>query len=176
MNISTRPFLSVLCCGVLAAGLTASARQDSAPLPPLVLPAGFQADVFAEKVENARSMALGPQGHGVRRIAVCRQGARGRGSRRGPQGRSRGGDRQRSRSTQWRRDAQRRAVRGDREPAPAVRRHRKAPRRAARSRSPSATTCRTRRPATRGSSSPSDPTTCCTCRSARRATSACRRR
>jgi glucose/arabinose dehydrogenase len=28
----------------------------------LVLPAGFQADVFAEKVENARSMALGPQG------------------------------------------------------------------------------------------------------------------
>ena len=62
MNISTRPFLSVLCCGVLAAGLTASARQDSAPLPPLVLPAGFQADVFAEKVENARSMALGPQG------------------------------------------------------------------------------------------------------------------
>ena len=62
MNISTRPFLIVLCCGVLAAGLTGSARQDSAPLPPLVLPAGFQADVFAEKVENARSMALGPQG------------------------------------------------------------------------------------------------------------------
>ena len=27
-----------------------------------MLPAGFQADVFAEKVENARSMALGPQG------------------------------------------------------------------------------------------------------------------
>jgi glucose/arabinose dehydrogenase len=62
MNLATRPFLVVLCCGVLAAGLTGSARQDAAPLPPLVLPAGFQADVFAEKVENARSMALGPQG------------------------------------------------------------------------------------------------------------------
>jgi hypothetical protein len=62
MNLSTRPLLVVLCCGVLVAGLTGSARQDSAPLPPLVLPAGFQADVFAEKVENARSMALGPQG------------------------------------------------------------------------------------------------------------------
>ena len=52
----------VLCCAVLAAGLTGSARQESAALPPLVLPAGFQAEVFAEKVENARSMALGPQG------------------------------------------------------------------------------------------------------------------
>ena len=54
--------LIVLCSGVLAAGLTGSARQDAAPLAPLVLPAGFQAEVFAEKVENARSMALGPQG------------------------------------------------------------------------------------------------------------------
>ena len=44
-------------------GLTASARQGaSSSLAPLVLPGGFQADVFAEKVENARSMALGPQG------------------------------------------------------------------------------------------------------------------
>ena len=34
----------------------------SPPLPPLTLPAGFQAEVFAEKVENARSMAIGPQG------------------------------------------------------------------------------------------------------------------
>jgi glucose/arabinose dehydrogenase len=62
MSMSTRPFLAVICCGVLAVGLTGSARQAAAPLPPLVLPAGFQADVFAEKVENARSMALGPQG------------------------------------------------------------------------------------------------------------------
>ena len=56
------PFVVVLCAGVIAAGLTASARQGASPLAPLVLPAGFQADVFAEKVENARSMALGPQG------------------------------------------------------------------------------------------------------------------
>ena len=62
MIMSTRPFLAVICCGVLAVGLAGSARQATAPLPPLVLPAGFQADVFAEKVENARSMALGPQG------------------------------------------------------------------------------------------------------------------
>ena len=61
MTISTRPFVVALCAGVIAAGLTASARQGASPLAPLVLPAGFQADVFAEKVENARSMALGPQ-------------------------------------------------------------------------------------------------------------------
>ena len=46
----------------MAAGLTTSARQEPSPLPPLVLPAGFHADVFAENVENARSMVLGPQG------------------------------------------------------------------------------------------------------------------
>ena len=62
MTIYTRSFVVVLCFVVLAAGLTASARQDASALAPLVLPAGFQADVFAEKVENARSMALGPQG------------------------------------------------------------------------------------------------------------------
>lgn len=62
MNSSTRPVLVVLCYGVLAASLTGSARQDAAPLPPFVLPAGFQAEVFAEKVENSRSMALGAQG------------------------------------------------------------------------------------------------------------------
>ena len=61
--MSTRPFVVVLSAGVLATGLTAFARQSPRRLsPPLVLPAGFQADVFAEKVENARSMALGPQG------------------------------------------------------------------------------------------------------------------
>ena len=42
--------------------VTTFARQGASPLASLVLPAGFQADVFAEKVENARSMALGPQG------------------------------------------------------------------------------------------------------------------
>ena len=62
MTMSTRPFIVVLGAGLLAAGLTTSARQEPSPLPPLVLPAGFRAEVFAEKVENARSMAIGPQG------------------------------------------------------------------------------------------------------------------
>ena len=56
----TRSFIVV--CGVLMVGLAASARQGAPPPPPLVLPAGFEAEVFAEKVENARSMAIGPQG------------------------------------------------------------------------------------------------------------------
>ena len=63
MIISTRPFIVVLGAGVLA---TRPDRrppsQAASPLAPLVLPAGFRADVFADKVENARSMALGPQG------------------------------------------------------------------------------------------------------------------
>ncbi|HKY23379.1 MAG TPA: PQQ-dependent sugar dehydrogenase [Vicinamibacterales bacterium] len=61
----TPPPIVVLCTAVLAAGLSLSARQapPSVPaLPVLVLPARFQADVFAEGVDNARSMALGPQG------------------------------------------------------------------------------------------------------------------
>ena len=62
MSISTRPFIVLLGAGLLAGGLTTSARQEASPLPPLVLPAGFQAEVFAEKVENARSMAIGGQG------------------------------------------------------------------------------------------------------------------
>ena len=57
MIISTRPFIVAVSAGVLAASiLTASARQAAAPLGSLVLPAGFQADVFADKVENAREM------------------------------------------------------------------------------------------------------------------------
>jgi glucose/arabinose dehydrogenase len=63
MTRFTRQFLVVLWSGVLTASVIAAARQDtSSSLPPLVLPAGFHAEVFAEKVENARSMALGPQG------------------------------------------------------------------------------------------------------------------
>ena len=56
---------SVSYCSVLRCacrGPDGLCPSESAPLAPLVLPAGFQADVFAEKVENARSMALGPQG------------------------------------------------------------------------------------------------------------------
>jgi glucose/arabinose dehydrogenase len=54
--------LVVLCAGVLGAAVTPAGRQSSPPLAPLVLPAGFHAEVFAENVQNARSMALGPQG------------------------------------------------------------------------------------------------------------------
>src|ERR1044071_4353300 len=57
---SIRPLLIAL-GGFCAAALTVSAGQAAAPLD-LVLPAGFQADVVAEKVDNARSMALGPPG------------------------------------------------------------------------------------------------------------------
>src|SRR6185436_553415 len=55
-----------LCSGVLAVGLTTSARQPPPPAPrplgALVVPAGFKFEVFAENVRNARMMALGPQG------------------------------------------------------------------------------------------------------------------
>ena len=60
--MSTRSFSAVLVSGVLAAGLAVSARQAEPPLGQLVLPAGFRAVVFADKVTNARSMAVGPQG------------------------------------------------------------------------------------------------------------------
>ena len=62
MIISRRPFIVALGTGVLAAVLTAAAQQAAAPLGSLVLPAGFQADVFADKVENAREMVLAPGG------------------------------------------------------------------------------------------------------------------
>ncbi len=63
MILSMRPFIAALGASVLAASiLTASAQQAAAPLGSLVLPAGFQADVFADKVENARTMVLAPGG------------------------------------------------------------------------------------------------------------------
>jgi len=62
MNRYTSLFVATLYFVVLAATWAASARQSAAPLAALVLPAGFQAEVFAEGVDNARSMALGPQG------------------------------------------------------------------------------------------------------------------
>ena len=60
MTISTRALLVL--SGVLAAGLTVSGRQSPSPLSQLVVPDGFRVDVFAENVENARQMAIGPQG------------------------------------------------------------------------------------------------------------------
>ncbi|HEU4890008.1 MAG TPA: PQQ-dependent sugar dehydrogenase [Vicinamibacterales bacterium] len=59
--ISTRSF--IMLSGVLVAGLTADAGQSGPPPPaPLVVPAGFKVEVFADNVANARMMALGPQG------------------------------------------------------------------------------------------------------------------
>lgn len=51
---------------VLGPGLFASgslrAQQPASQPPKWVVPAGFQVDVFADSVQGARSMALGPQG------------------------------------------------------------------------------------------------------------------
>jgi len=58
--MSTRAVLVL--SGVLAAGLAASARQTASPLDQLTVPAGFHLAVFAENVENARQMVLGPNG------------------------------------------------------------------------------------------------------------------
>ena len=55
-----RTFLGVV--GAALGTTVVLAQQAPAPLAALVLPAGFQADVFADKVENARGMALGAQG------------------------------------------------------------------------------------------------------------------
>ena len=51
-----------LCLGSLAAGVAVSTQDAPRPLGPLVLPAGFRSEIFAQGVRNARSMALGPQG------------------------------------------------------------------------------------------------------------------
>src|SRR6186997_221926 len=63
MTRMNRAFAVVLCSGVLAASVTVYPTQlATPPMGQLVLPAGFRAEVFAENVENARSMALGSQG------------------------------------------------------------------------------------------------------------------
>jgi glucose/arabinose dehydrogenase len=63
--MSTRSFVIALCAGLAGAALAAAPRQAASPSPArplsLVLPAGFHAEVFAQ-VENAREMALGPEG------------------------------------------------------------------------------------------------------------------
>ena len=57
-----RTVVVALGSGVLAASVTTPPTQTTSSLAQLVLPAGFRAEVFADKVDNARSMALGPQG------------------------------------------------------------------------------------------------------------------
>jgi glucose/arabinose dehydrogenase len=58
----TRSLVVALCSSVLTAGVIAAARQTAPSLEGLIVPAGFHVSVFAERVQNARSMALGPQG------------------------------------------------------------------------------------------------------------------
>lgn len=62
MTISKTYLTIGLLCAVLSPGLTVSGRLHAQQLDSLVVPAGFQITVFAENVENAREMALGPQG------------------------------------------------------------------------------------------------------------------
>jgi glucose/arabinose dehydrogenase len=70
MSLSMRSAIAALSCAVLAPGLIPSARAEAqvpaqAPITPpgqLVVPAGFQVTTFADGVQGARSMALGPRG------------------------------------------------------------------------------------------------------------------
>jgi glucose/arabinose dehydrogenase len=62
MHTPTQRLCTVVGFAALAGGLTATARQTPSTLSQLTLPAGFHAEVYAEKVDNARSMVLGPQG------------------------------------------------------------------------------------------------------------------
>ena len=58
----SRTLLFALLSSVLTGGLALSGQQSPSPLASLVLPAGFEAAVFADNVDNARTMALGPRG------------------------------------------------------------------------------------------------------------------
>src|SRR5580765_3880038 len=62
MTISKHSRSAALLCGLVVPGLTASGRVGAQQPGQWVVPAGFQVTVFAENVENARMMALGPQG------------------------------------------------------------------------------------------------------------------
>ena len=50
-----------LCLAIIAALASPGSAQAQAPTP-WIVPEGFEVSVFAENVENARSMALGPEG------------------------------------------------------------------------------------------------------------------
>ncbi len=62
MTISKRSAGAALLCAVLVPGLTGSGCARGQTPGQWVVPAGFHVEVFAEHVENAREMALGPQG------------------------------------------------------------------------------------------------------------------
>jgi len=65
--MSSRSLVVVCAAVLLAVGLRgapqpASQTQPAAPVATLKVPEGFRAEVFAENVTNARSMAIGPKG------------------------------------------------------------------------------------------------------------------
>jgi glucose/arabinose dehydrogenase len=62
MTISKSSMIAALLSAVLGTGLAASTRLRAQQTGHWVVPAGFQVDVFAENVVNAREMALGSQG------------------------------------------------------------------------------------------------------------------
>ena len=62
MAISKPSVIAALVCTVLVPSLIPAGRVDAQPAGQWVVPAGFQVTVFAENVENAREMALGPRG------------------------------------------------------------------------------------------------------------------
>jgi glucose/arabinose dehydrogenase len=62
MITKPRAALFVLLAAALVAPLALSGRQAADPLASLVLPSGFRAAVYADNVENARTMVLGPKG------------------------------------------------------------------------------------------------------------------
>ena len=62
MTISSPSVVATLVCAALAPGLAASGLVRAQSPGQWVVPAGFQVTVFADSVENAREMALGPQG------------------------------------------------------------------------------------------------------------------
>ncbi|MEN7549067.1 sorbosone dehydrogenase family protein [Rapidithrix thailandica] len=61
-------FLIFLCFGIMACGeeskstQTGTTTESNLPLDNIQLPAGFKIEIYAEGVENARSMALSPSG------------------------------------------------------------------------------------------------------------------
>ena len=94
MKRPTRRFVLTLSAAAFGAGFTVLAQQPARPLGALVVPAGFKFEVFAENVTNARMMALGPQGTvfvGSMRAGKVHAVVD---TRRRPQSRSRGHDRQ----------------------------------------------------------------------------------
>ncbi len=56
MKTCTRAVFGGLCAATILTAGAATAQQAASPLSTLTLPAGFRADVFAEKVENERQV------------------------------------------------------------------------------------------------------------------------